>query len=195
MRPETHLYVVIPQYLAHKIGSQKESSKMCGKSGRTPGEGNGNPLQYSCLENPMDRGTSWATVMGSQRVGHDWVTDTLTFQTNSNSLKKSLQQSAQEQCPFQLLHIEKISLVPYTYNISCSKNWGKTPYCCCSVAKSRLTLCNPMDCSTPGFPVLCFLPEFAQVHVHWVNDAIQSSHPLSLPSPLALNLSQHQGLF
>ena len=52
-----------------------------------------------------------------------------------------------------------------------------------------------MDCSTPGFPVLHYLPEFAQTHVHWVGDAIQPSHPLSSPSPPALSLSQHQGLF
>ena len=52
-----------------------------------------------------------------------------------------------------------------------------------------------MDCSTPGFPVLHFLLDFAQTHVHWVNDAKQASHPLSPPSPLALNFSQHQGLF
>ena len=55
----------------------------------------------------------------------------------------------------------------------------------CSVAKSCLTLCDPMDCSTPGFPVLHYLPEFAQTHVHWVDDAIQPSHlchPL-LPLP------------
>ena len=51
-----------------------------------------------------------------------------------------------------------------------------------------------MNCSIPGFPVLCYLPEFVQTHVHWVNDAIQPSHPLSSPSPF-LNLSQHQGLF
>ena len=51
------------------------------------------------------------------------------------------------------------------------------------------------DCSTPGFPVLCYLPEFAQTHVHRVGDAIQPSHPLSSPSPLVFNLSQHQGLF
>ena len=55
-----------------------------------------------------------------------------------------------------------------------------------------LTLCNPMDCSTPGFPVLHHLPELAQTHVHWVSDAIQPSHPLSSPFPLAFNLSQHQ---
>ena len=46
---------------------------------------------------------------------------------------------------------------------------------CCSVAQSCLTLCNPMNCSTPGFPVLHYLPEFAQTHVHWVSDAIQPS--------------------
>ena len=52
-----------------------------------------------------------------------------------------------------------------------------------------------MDCSTPGFPVHHQLPELAQTHVHWVGDAIQPSHSLSPPSPPALNLSQHQGLF
>ena len=51
-----------------------------------------------------------------------------------------------------------------------------------------------MDCNTPGFPVLHYLPEFAQTHVHWVSDAIRPSHPLSPSSP-AFNLSQHQGLF
>ena len=43
---------------------------------------------------------------------------------------------------------------------------------CCLVAKSCPTLCDPMDCSTPGFPVLHYLPEFAEIHVHWVNDTI-----------------------
>ena len=52
-----------------------------------------------------------------------------------------------------------------------------------------------MDFSTPGFPVHHQLPEIAQTHVHWVTDGIQTSHPLSSPSPLAFNLSQHQGLF
>ena len=68
-------------------------------------------------------------------------------------------------------------------------------WCCCSVAKSYLTLCDPMDCSTPGFPVLPHLPGFAQVHVHPVADAIHPSHPLSSPSPPTFSLSQHQGLF
>ena len=64
-----------------------------------------------------------------------------------------------------------------------------------SVAQSCPTLCDVMDCSTPGFPVHHQLPELAQTHVLWVSDAIQPSHPLSTPSPPALNLSQHQGLF
>ena len=63
------------------------------------------------------------------------------------------------------------------------------------VSQSCLTLCNSMDCSTPSFPVHHQLPELAQTHVHWVNDAIQPSHPLSSTSPLALNLSQHHDLF
>ena len=69
-----------------------------------------------------------------------------------------------------------------------------TLYCCCSVAQSCQTLCDPMQCSTPGFPVLQYLPEFAQTLVHWVGDGTQPCHPLSSPSPPALNLSQHQGL-
>ena len=67
--------------------------------------------------------------------------------------------------------------------------------CCCSVAKSRLSLCDPMSCSMSGFPVLHCLLEFAQIHFHWVSDAIQPSYLLSPASPPAFNLSQHQGLF
>ena len=64
-----------------------------------------------------------------------------------------------------------------------------------SVAQSCPTLCNPMNCSMPGLPVHHQLPEFTQTHVHRVSDAIQPSHPLSSPSPLAPNPSQHQSLF
>ena len=64
-----------------------------------------------------------------------------------------------------------------------------------SVTQSCPTLCDSMDSSTPGLPVHYQLPEFTQTHVHWVCDAIQPSHPLSAPSPPALNLYQHQGLF
>ena len=64
-----------------------------------------------------------------------------------------------------------------------------------SVAQSCLTLCDPMDCNIPGFPVHHQLPQFTQIHVHWVGDAIQPSHPVLSPSFPAFNLSQHQGLF
>ena len=66
---------------------------------------------------------------------------------------------------------------------------------CHSVQFSCFQLCNPVNRNTPGLPVHHQLPESAQTHVHWVGDAIQPPHPLSSPSPPALNLSQHQGLF
>ena len=68
-------------------------------------------------------------------------------------------------------------------------------WCSCSVTKTGPTLCNLTNCSMSGFSVLHHLLELAQIHVHWVSDAIQRSHPLLLPSSLAFNLSQHQGLF
>ena len=61
-----------------------------------------------------------------------------------------------------------------------------------SVSQSCLTLCDPMDCSMPGFPVHHQLLELAQTHVHRVSDAIQPSHPRSSPSPPAFNLSQNR---
>ena len=64
-----------------------------------------------------------------------------------------------------------------------------------SVTQSYPTLCDPMDCSMPDLPGHHQLPEFTQTRVHWVSEAIQWSHPLSSPSSLAFNLSQHQGLF
>ena len=63
---------------------------------------------------------------------------------------------------------------------------------CCSVALSCASLCDPMECSMPGFSVLHHLPQFAQIHVHCVGDAIQPSHPFWSPSPPGLNLSQDQ---
>ena len=62
----------------------------------------------------------------------------------------------------------------------------------CSVVSK---ICEPTECSTPGFPVLHYLSELIQAHVHSVDDSIQLSHPLSSPSPPTFNLSQHQGLF
>jgi len=64
-----------------------------------------------------------------------------------------------------------------------------------SVAQSCPTLCDPVNCSTPGLPVHHQLLEFTQTYIHQVGDAIQPSHPLSSPSPPAPNSSQHQSLF
>ena len=88
------------------------------------------------------------------------------------------------------------------------RKWGRSQYSFCkhmgiqliqlqysSVTQSCPTLCNPMDCSTPGFPVHHQLLELALNHVHKDGDAIQPSHPLSSPSAPAFNLSQHQGLY
>ena len=72
----------------------------------------------------------------------------------------------------------------YTYSLQFS-----------SVTQSCLSLCNPMDCRMPGFPVHHQLPELTQTHAHQVGDNIQPSHPLSAHSPPAFNLSQHQGIF
>ena len=72
----------------------------------------------------------------------------------------------------------------------------KTSQLVSSLRQSCPTLCDPMDCSMPGFPVhYQLLEQFTQTHVHWVGDAVQSSHPLLSLSPPAFNISQHQGLF
>ena len=97
---------------------------------------------------------------------------------------------------------------PLSMGFSRQEYWSGLPFpmsfikCKCwvngqirSVAQSCLTLCDPMNRSTPGLPVYHQLPEFTQTHVHWVSDAIQPSHPLSSPSPPAPNPSQHQSLF
>ena len=78
--------------------------------------------------------------------------------------------------------------------------WQRPPQYCkviqfSSVAQSCPTRCDPMNRSTPGLPVHHQLSESTQTHIHRVSDVIQPSHPLSPPSPPALNLSQHQGLF
>ena len=68
-------------------------------------------------------------------------------------------------------------------------------HCCCSVTKSCSTLCSPIECSTPDFPVLHYFLEFAQTHVSWLDDAIQPSHPLPLLCSFSFSLFQHQNLF
>ena len=81
------------------------------------------------------------------------------------------------------------------YLNTCKENiWGNSVQFS-SVAQSCLTLCDPMDHSTPGLPFHHQLLELPQTHVHWVGDTIQPSHPLLSPSLSAFNLSQHRGLF
>ena len=75
--------------------------------------------------------------------------------------------------------------IPERKKLLSVKPWHSLLFSCLFVS---LTLCDPMDCSTPGFSVLHYLPEFAQTHVHWFGDAIQKSHSLLLRSPPALNL-------
>ena len=102
----------------------------------------------------------------------------------------------------------RLFATPWTVAYQAPRPWdfpGKSTGVCCpcllltfqfsSVAQSCPTLCDPMNCSTPGLPVHYQLPEFTETHVHWVSDAIQSSQPLSSPSPPAPNPSQHQSLF
>ena len=73
----------------------------------------------------------------------------------------------------------------------CISLWGLLLFSCSFMSNS----CDPMDCSTPGFPVFHHLPELAQTHVHWVGDSIQPFHPLSSLSPPAFKLSEHQSVF
>ena len=93
-----------------------------------------------------------------------------------------------QQCRF--IHLGFLITIRYLLTQECY-----TEFQFSSVAQSYPTLCNPMNCSTPGLPVHHQLLEFTQIHVHRVRDAIQPSHPLSSPSPPTPNPSQHQGLF
>ena len=140
-------------------------------SGRSPGEENGNLLQYSCLENPMDRG-AWSAMVHRVAKSQTQLSNkhfnffTFCWDENPDSLTA------------EFMHLMTTSSDQIR-----------------SVAQSCPTLCDPMNRRTPGLPVHHQLPEFTQTHVHRVSDAIQSSHPLSSPSPPAPNPSQHQSLF
>ena len=136
----------------------------------------------------MDRGAWWATVQGrGGRVRHNWRTETHRYIV-------AFQCWASFCCRMKWIGSVCIYIPP--------PSWASLPpptthpsQSVSSVPQSCPTLCNPTDCSTPGLPVHHQLLEFTQIHVHWVTDAIQPSHPLSSPSPPAFNLSQHQGLF
>ena len=105
------------------------------------------------------------------------------------ALRKAGEMKRDNRCQYSLADIQQRTACPLLTTFL----WIEL-LLCCSVAKLCLNLWDPMDCSTPGFPVLCYLPAFAQTQVHWVIDTIQPSHLLSSSSP-ALSLSQHQGFF
>ena len=102
------------------------------------------------------------------------------------------ERSAEPMVVGKFFSVFSVCLSPLKIEIEISPTF---PFTISSVSQSCLTLCDPMNRSTPGLPVYHQPPESTQTHVHWVSDAIQPSHPLSSPSPPALNLSQHQGLF
>ena len=172
------------------------------------GEGTGNPLQYSCLENPRDGGACWAAIYGVEE------SRTRLKQLSSSSSNKihlfiyihSHHCALDFLCEIigsilstkilyfghflNLINIKVLNFLIHelTYHQLTSVQFS-------SVAQSCPTLYDPMNCSMPGLPVQHQFLELTQTHVHCVSDAIQPSHPLSSPSHLALNLSNHQGLF
>ena len=93
---------------------------------------------------------------------------------------RSFQSTVNECLPFQLPFSPKVRLKDFRFS---------------SVTQLCLPLCEPMDCSTPGFPVHHQLPELTQTHVHWVGDAIQSSHPLLSPFSSSLQSFSASGSF
>ena len=176
----------------------KESACIAGDLGlipesrRSPGEGNGNPLQYSCLENPMD-GEAWqATVHGvakSQALVCDF---TFTFHFHASEKEMVIHSSI---LAWRIPGTEKPSGLPSMGSHRVRHDWSNLAAAAvaareknlpswqaghyytillfsCLVTQSHPTLCNPMDCSTPGFLVLHHLSELAQIHVPWVSDAI-----------------------
>ena len=99
----------------------------------------------------------------------------------------------QKLCPVLFPPVTFLAFFSFLLEAGITKNCTSVQFS--SVAQSCPTLCDPVNCSTPGLPVHHQLPEFTQTHVHRVSDAIQPPHPLSSPSPPAPNPSQHQSLF
>ena len=157
--------------------------------------------------------------MGSQGVGHDWATElnwtegiliTLVLISFAWGLiicyQRNIYRSHPDISPVDLQYVSQSHFFTKVWITTLCSFYDaiKITYSCyyllltlllSSHAKSCLTLCDPINCSTPGFPVLHYLLEFPQTHVLWVSDAIQPFHSLLPPSPPALNIPQHQGLF
>ena len=121
---------------------------------------------------------------GGKNINNLRYVDDTTLMAESEELKSLLMRVKEES--------KRVNL---KINIKKTKIMASGPIQFSSVAQSCLTLCDPMNRSTPGLPVHHQLQEINQTHVHRVSDAIQPSHPLSSPSPPAPNPSQHQSLF
>ena len=157
------------------ISVGKESASNVGdlgsipRLGKSPGEGKGYPLQCSGLENSMDCTVQRVTKTQAQLSDFHFTERLLNYPGTSSTE----------------IYYSMSSLI---LRSSLSVQFSLVDQLC-------LTLCNPIDCSTPGYPVHHKLLELAQTHVHRVSDAIWPPHPLSFSSPPAFNFSQHQGLF
>ena len=159
--------------------------------GRSPGERNGNPLQYSFLESPME----WDILCiyfrliklsdlhpNTEKIRSLILNMYHEIHHNIFFLKDKISQGMRTRdC------MEGMRVIKRLFSSFQSLQF--------SLVQSCVTLCNPMNRTTPGLSVHHQLPEFTQTHIHRVSDAIQPSHPLSSPSPPAPNPSQHQGLF
>ena len=160
------------------------------------GEGNGNPLQYSSLENPVDEEPDGLLSIGSYRVGlqlKQLSMHACIWEGTGNPLQYSCLENPRDRGAWWAAVYGVTQRWTLLKQLSSSSS--SMPLLFRSVAQSCLTLCNPVNRSTPGLPVHHQLPESTQTHVHWVADTIQPSHSLLSPTPPALNLSQHQGIF
>ena len=151
--------------------------------GRSLGGGNVSPLQNSCLENPMNRG-AWCAPSGQKESD-------MSEQLGMHTCVRN--QDLGARC----VHCYWVFMASRRLSWQSKEIYLCVPTLCVIVVQSlsHVQLCDPINWSMPGFPVLHYLQELAQTHVPWVSDAIWPSLPLSPPSPLPFSLLQHQSLF
>ena len=145
-------------------------------------------ILWHCLSLGLGRKLTFSsTVATGSKLGKEYVkavycyTDYLTYiQSTSCEMQGWMKHKLETRLPGEISIISDMQISSVQFS---------------SVTQSCLTLCDPMNRSTPGLPVHRQLPEFTETHVHRVSDTIQPSHPLSSPSPPAPNPSQHQSLF
>ena len=169
---------MLSELTRHLIGlpwwlSGKESDCNAGDPGSIPGSGrslgerNGNPLKYSCLENPMERGAWWAIihVVAKSQTWLKWVSTHM-------CITHYVEQTFTYLLAIHISSLENAYLVYFPIFELAHLLFCYCVVCCCSVIKLCPTICDPMNCSAASSPVLHYHPEFAQIHVRWVSDAI-----------------------